>query len=907
MIRILRCGTMSLVVLIAAALLASELVATPNPSLSDVFHGQSLETSHCEFDWQDGTLRIRVTGDGIGTVEAPIVEVSGPVILHFRLKTAVAADFGEYVLFWHEVGDSGWKRFRRIPFHADGRWHSYRIPLSATGTVDRLRIAFGAQRHEVSIDGIRCERIEQATVAADSLAPTSETPVAIESERLQCRFESKKRLFEIRDHATGRRWVSDPISSWLSMKSVQKDGDTGLKLRIHDSFSQGDFTIAVSVQESTCRFEIEADDPSCPMETIAEFPPRFRCASDQGMFVFCDRSCGVLLDQVDPTYAGWPLRVWGNTHCLDLPWVGWFDEQRRDAMMLLVETAADAEIAFRSDDDGRHWPEVHWLPSLDQFGYKRAVSLRFVESGGYVGLARCYRQELLRRGKLVTFADKLAKKPELQRLSGAPSLWGWPNAEAFIDRMRPLGIRRGIIGSCDDPAVVARLNRQGYLTSCYDSYTDFTSGVTGFQRDDVDAAALRPRPGGPAKLGWRHRDGTQMYWRSSTRWQAAENAYVDLHLSQTGQNSRFVDVAAAAELLEDYHPQHPADRRTDLMLRRGVFERMNQRGLVVGAEHGNDWVADQVDYTEGSMSGPFWWSSWPAGYLDAPSKDQLTPNYLKFGMGFAHRIPLWQLVYHDCVGSTWYWGDNAGLLHQASPELADRKDLFNILYGTAPLIWMNGTGYQLPDQEFRLLRTFHETCPLHEVLAFEAMVDHQFLVADRSVQRTQFSDGTTVVVNFSSQPYPYDVDGEIVVLSPQGFWVKGPRIEQSRLRRGSIDETVIHKQGYLTVQSDGSRMIEGVRVDGRVTLFRVTENRWNLFAPPGADIHLHVPRVTGWSGDRPVKLAATDSVGEICGAVASPGDDGVVSFQSDRQQWRFALIRQQANVRGGDVLPPNAH
>ena len=96
---------------------------------------------------------------------------------------------------------------------------------------------------------------------------------------------------------------------------------------------------------------------------------------------------------------------------------------------------------------------------------------------------------------------------------------------------------------------------------------------------------------------------------------------------------------------------------------------MNDYGLVLGTEHGNDWVTDQVEYMEGAMSGPFWWSSWPAGYLDRPRRDHLTENYLKFGIGYEHRVPLWGLVYHDSVVTTWYWGDTAGLLLRSCPRV----------------------------------------------------------------------------------------------------------------------------------------------------------------------------------------------------------------------------------------------
>ena len=42
------------------------------------------------------------------------------------------------------------------------------------------------------------------------------------------------------------------------------------------------------------------------------------------------------------------------------------------------------------------------------------------------------------------------------------------------------------------------------------------------------------------------------------------------------------------------------------------------------------------------------------------------------------------------------------------------------------------------------------------MVAMEKMVDHKFLNSDRSEQRTVFSDGTRVMVNFKENTYRID-------------------------------------------------------------------------------------------------------------------------------------------------------
>ena len=141
-------------------------------------------------------------------------------------------------------------------------------------------------------------------------------------------------------------------------------------------------------------------------------------------------------------------------------------------------------------------------------------------------------------------------------------------------------------------------------------------------------------------------------------------------------------------------------------------------------------------------------------------------------------MPLWELVFHDCIVSTWYWGDASDFLLQAAPEVTPKKDAFNILYGTIPLLWANREGSWRTHRDV-FLRTYRNTCKLHEAIAGAEMLSHEFVTPDRAVQRTRFSDGTEVIVNFGQTPYAAELAGKKYVLPQNGFAAKGPRIEQS--------------------------------------------------------------------------------------------------------------------------------
>ncbi len=215
------------------------------------------------------------------------------------------------------------------------------------------------------------------------------------------------------------------------------------------------------------------------------------------------------------------------------------------------------------------------------------------------------------------------------------------------------------------------------------------------------------------------------------------------------------------------------------------------------------------------MSGGY--ASWPAGHLIHPKTkaDAFTgpgggaygpwEKYETWGIGHAARVPLWELVFHDCVVSTWYWGDASDFLLQAAPEVTPKKDAFNILYGTIPLLWANDSG-SWPKHREVFLRTYRNTCKLHEEVAGAELLSHEWLTPDRAVQRTRFSDGTEAVVNFGEAPFDATVGGKAYRLPQNGWAVKGPKIEQSLALESGRAVTTVRAPGYLFSDASGAEL-----------------------------------------------------------------------------------------------------
>jgi hypothetical protein len=86
-------------------------------------------------------------------------------------------------------------------------------------------------------------------------------------------------------------------------------------------------------------------------------------------------------------------------------------------------------------------------------------------------------------------------------------------------------------------------------------------------------------------------------------------------------------------------------------------------------------------------------------------------RYMKYGLGAYHRAPIWELVFHDCIATTWYWGDSTDYLYQAAPETIERKVAFNVLYGTMPMYWIQTLWEKERD---RFLATYFPASKMHE-------------------------------------------------------------------------------------------------------------------------------------------------------------------------------------------------
>jgi len=180
--------------------------------------------------------------------------------------------------------------------------------------------------------------------------------------------------------------------------------------------------------------------------------------------------------------------------------------------------------------------------------------------------------------------------------------------------------------------------------------------------------------------------------------------------------------------------------------------------MVTGSETGHDAAVPYVHYFEGMLSlGPYRIPD--AGRNMRKIWDEVPERVAKFQVGHKYRLPLWELVYHDCVVAQWYWGDYNNKL----PALWQKRDLFNILYGTAPMFMFDRQVWE--QYKGRFARSYKNICNVTRAVGYAEMTGHRFLTPDRDVQQTTFANGVTVTVNFGEEPFSLADGKEIEPMS----------------------------------------------------------------------------------------------------------------------------------------------
>ena len=459
-------------------------------------------------------------------------------------------------------------------------------------------------------------------------------------------------------------------------------------------------------------------------------------------------------------------------------------------LVTAIENPCDVTVCRRRNDAGLLQPYIQWSAQNGHFGYERVVRYMIGEVGGLAAACRAYRAYRQTQGLVVTLREKSERVPQLDDLIGAADVWLWhddyekamysesteefdldnhENMLRIMTDMKNAGLEKAIVGLFfkGDCWASAGLKELGYLVTKYDNFSDILPGdivplIPKFRIRECDYTERRAR-GWPQDVrvnrdgslcgAWalRGTDGAMHSQNSMCARQAAIAAHKEVgeYAGRYGCNAWFIDVIGCG-LQECHSPVHPMTRRESRGYIVDTLESMMDASLVSGTEEGVEFCVPSLCYAEGRMSPQqyridFWESGRKKAHLYTANEHE--PVFDRFMLNPAYRVPLWEMVYHDCTVSYWYWGDSSN----CCMELLPRRDLFNALYGTPPLYSFH-TG-EWPQIRDRVLASQERACRVARRVGWEAMTDFEYLTEDKLIQRTVFSDGTIVTANFSDEPY----------------------------------------------------------------------------------------------------------------------------------------------------------
>ncbi|MBR6030091.1 MAG: hypothetical protein IKP40_13485 [Clostridia bacterium] len=493
-------------------------------------------------------------------------------------------------------------------------------------------------------------------------------------------------------------------------------------------------------------------------------------ADDSGAYAVLNTMQGQLLP------VDWPQKLFDKLPfdgqmCSESAYMPWWGEVTPTGSYLAwVRSPWDTKYSITHPAGGPTRIQARHLPSLGNMRYQRTVSFFFLPAGSnYLDLCRLYRKLAEEEGKPVTLREKAARNPNVARLKGCcvmhvagkthvspdsryyhqddPSRnethvpfahweerarrlkemgvdrlymhqdgWGQPGYDNqhpdYLPPCRELGGWEGM------RKLSETVEELGYLYGVHDQYRDYYLDAPTYTPDCACRSADGSIYGHAIWAG-----GKQNYLCASLAPGYVKRNFEQLLAGGIRLQATYLDVFTCNEADECDHPRHRMTRRECLEYRARCFHYLTSKGIAPSSEEVNDWAMDS----------------------------QVFCHWAPYLTDTAIAVPLFNLVYHDCVMIPWKmeageWGipeGTTGFLHC-------------LLNGGMPYMSDQAEGEALEEN----IRQWKVISELHLHVADEKMTDHRFLTEDRQTQRTAFSDGTSVTVCFS--------DGRFEICYPDG-------------------------------------------------------------------------------------------------------------------------------------------
>lgn len=422
--------------------------------------------------------------------------------------------------------------------------------------------------------------------------------------------------------------------------------------------------------------------------------------------------------------------------------------------------------------------------SLGEFRYERSMIYTFFAKGDFNTVAKRYRGYLKDTGKLKTLGDKIAENKAVAYLVGAPVLHtyiAWDIAEessyynhedpaanhvcvefarreAELEALKSGGVDKlyihldgwgvhGYDNNHPDPfpvnaqaggaagmkALADKAAELGYVFGIHDNYRDFYYKADTFAFDKCITEKDGSHPYGTTWYG-----GKQSILCARFALDYVRRNFDTFESLGIRVGGAYLDVFSIADLDECFGEGHTMTREQCAEERNACLDELTARGIIPSSEEVFDCIMPSIALCHHA---PYYSWSWTS---DAWKRCVF--------------IPFFNLVYHDCIVTPWFVnGDANGSGSYGMPE-NDWTFLHAILNG--------GTTYVYETNSPRHRELANIVLELHRHVAAQEMVSLEFVGGNTRHQKSVFSDGTAVEVNFDTNEWSVAYPGGRVVREP---------------------------------------------------------------------------------------------------------------------------------------------
>lgn len=421
---------------------------------------------------------------------------------------------------------------------------------------------------------------------------------------------------------------------------------------------------------------------------------------------------------------------------------------------------------------------MRFEPSLGKMEYRRIVRFTLVEDCDYNDMCKLYRNHVDEQGRLRTLEEKAVRNPHVNDLIGSAFLhkgiktYVQPDSEFFdpenpeknnhlttfsqreeeIRQLYELGVEKLYLHldgwaepgydnrhpdygpACQEAggwegmkSLADTMHEYGYLFGIHDQYRDYYMSAPSF---DENFACRLPDGSIPTHKRWA--GGPQSYLCGSQAPYYVKRNFQELEDHGISLDCAYLDVFTCNEGDECDNPMHRMTRKECYEYRCLCFEYLLKNGILSSSEEVNDWAVPSQIFCHYA----------PYDFM------MEVPGTPRQGIP----VPLYNLVYHDCVIQPW-------MMEKVSAD--EDYMLYALLNGGAPYLVRDAAypnidgafdGYVKMSLEEQVERA-GKVSELHEKVGKREMLRHEFVDGNYNIQRTTFAGGISVLVDFEKQNY----------------------------------------------------------------------------------------------------------------------------------------------------------